>query len=153
MELEPGIIDAYEGEDRLEDVLGEMRERGFWVSEMTVRGSTRVDSDLIRAAIGARASGYLDACHKTAPGWVELEYFNGFFEDDVLGKREFLLGYLFASLRGHYAFALELATRGRERFGSPFEELESTASRHVRSRFARLPVGIAAALGRRAVRR
>src|SRR5262249_20746482 len=52
VELEPGIIDAYEGEDRLEDVLRYMHDRGFWVSDLNVRGSTRIDAELARRALG-----------------------------------------------------------------------------------------------------
>jgi len=152
-ELEPGIIDAYEGEDTLADVLAEFAGRGFWASEMAVQGSTRVDASLAQRELGDRAAAYLDACHKTAPGWAELEYFNDFADEQRFGKRELLLGCAFAFLRGHNAFALELATRGYERFGPPFEELRLTARRRIQRSFARLPVAVAGAVGRRALRR
>jgi FkbM family methyltransferase len=153
VELEPGIIDAYEGEDKLADVLAEISSRDFWISELTVRGSTRVDSELARLRLGQRASGYLDACHKTAPGWAEVECFNDLVDLAAFGKRELLLGCAFAFLRGQDAFALELATRGHGRFGAPFEELERIALRRLRSRFARLPLAALGALGARVSRR
>jgi FkbM family methyltransferase len=153
VELEPGIIDAYEGEDRLADVLLEMGGRGFWPSGLEVGGSTRIDSELARKELGERAAGYLDACHKQAPGWAELEYFNDFPDEARFGKRELLLGCAFAFLRAHDAFALELSTRGLERFGPPFDEVRQTAGRRVRRGFARLPVAAAEAVGRRALRR
>jgi FkbM family methyltransferase len=134
VELEPGIIDAYEGEDTLAQVLEEMSAWGFWVSELAVRGSTRIDAELARRVLGTRASAYLDLCHKSAPGWAEIEYFND-FEHGSFGKRELLLGYAFAFIRRHYAFALELADRGRRSFGSPFDDLEAAALRRVRSGF------------------
>ena len=139
VELEPGIIDAYEGEDRLADVLDDFGRRGFWASDLKVRGSTRVDSDLARRTLGARTTALLDACQKPAPGWVELEYFNDLANDERFGKRELLLGCAFAFLRGHDAFAFELSTRGFDRFGSPFDDLKRTALRRLRRRFARLP--------------
>jgi FkbM family methyltransferase len=145
-ELEPGIIDAYEGEDKLADVLAELGRRGFWVSDLAVRGSTRVDSSLVRRELGDRASSFLDACHKPAPGWTEIEYFNDFAEEARFGKRELLLGCAFAFLRGHDAFALELANKGQQRFGVPFAELRRTALRRVRTRFSRLPLAAAKAL-------
>jgi FkbM family methyltransferase len=148
-ELEPGIIDAYECEDKLADVLEDLGRRGFWVSELEVRGSTRIDSELARRTLGARARGYLDAGHKTAPGWAEIEYFNDFTDEAVMGKRELLLGCAFAFLRGHNAFALELATRGRERFGPPFDEMQQTARRRVRVGLARLPLAAAKAFSGR----
>jgi hypothetical protein len=148
-EFEPGIIDAYEDEDLLADVLVEMRGRGFWVSELTVRGSTRIDTAIAQRVFGSRASAYLDACQKTAPGWAEIGYFNDFASDQTLGKRELLLGCAFAFLRSHNGFALELATKGRERFGPPFEKLERTAARRIRAGFARFPLAALGALARR----
>jgi FkbM family methyltransferase len=153
VELEPGIIDAYEGEDRLADVLADLSSRGFWASDLAVRGSTRIDSDLARREFGERAAAYLDACHKQAPGWAEIEYFNDFADEARFGKRELLLGCAFAFLRGHNAFALELASQGCGRFGPPFDELRQTARRRVRQSFARLPLDALEAMGRRALGR
>jgi FkbM family methyltransferase len=148
-ELEPGIIDAYEGEDTLADVLAELGKRGFWASELAVQGSTRIDSSLARRELGERGAAYLDACHKAAPGWAEIEYFNDFADEERFGKRELLLGCAFAFLRGHDAFALELASKGQRRFGVPFAELRRTALRRVRTRFSRLPLSAAKALAGR----
>jgi FkbM family methyltransferase len=148
-ELEPGIIDAYEGEDRLVDVLQDLGGRGFWVSDLTVGGSTRIDSGLARTALGERAAANLDAFHKTAPGWAEVEYFNDFADEARFGRRELLLGCAFAFLRGHNAFALELATRGVERFGAPFDELRRTALRRIKRGFAALPLVAAKAASAR----
>ena len=123
-ELEPGIIDAYEGEDTLADVLADLGRRG-----LLGLGAERSRLDASRqlrspgaSSASARAR-YLDACHKPAPGWAEIEYFNDFADEERFGKRELLLGCAFAFLRGHDAFALELASEGRERFGSPFDDL------------------------------
>jgi FkbM family methyltransferase len=153
VELEPGIIDAYDGEDRLEDVLAEMNGRGFWMSDLKVRGSTRIDWDLARRVLGERAGKYLDVTHKTAPGWAEVEYFNSFDDDTQFGRRELLLGYAFAFARRQYAFALQLAAEGHERFGSPFDELRRTALTRVKAGFARLPLSAAGALGLRVLGR
>jgi hypothetical protein len=152
-EFEPGIIDAYEGEDKLADVLGELGPRGFWMSDLRVRGSTRIDSELAQRILGERARSYLHVCHKQAPGWAEVEYFSDFEDDRSFGKRELLLGCAFALVRGHNAFAFELAGRGRARFGAPFEDIERAALRRVKASFSRFPVAALGALGRRALRR
>ena len=149
VELEPGIVDAYEGEDTLVEVLDDLGQRSFWASELNVRGSTRIASELARSELGERASANLDACHKLAPGWAELEFFNDFADEARFGKRELMLGCAFAFLRGQDAFALELATMGRERFGAPFGDLRRTALRRVKARFARLPLAYAKAISRR----
>jgi Methyltransferase FkbM domain len=152
-ELEPGIIDAYEGEDKLVDVLGELAARGFWMSDLLVRGSTRIDSDLAARLLGERARSYLDVCHRQAPGWAEVEYFSDLEDEDRFGRRELLLGCAFALARSQHAFAVELAGRGWSRFGTPFEEIERGALRRLRSDFRRFPLAAAEALGRRVLKR
>jgi FkbM family methyltransferase len=153
-EFEPGIIDAYEGEDKLADLLAYMDRLSFWPSGLEVRGSVRGRPDVIADRLSPRALGYLDACAKTAPGWAELEYFNDFADGARFGRRELLLGSLFALVRGHEAFALELARRGRARFGEEgFERLEHAAVSRLRRRLLRLPLLAAGVVARRALRR
>jgi FkbM family methyltransferase len=152
-EFEPGIIDAYEGEDTLADVLGDLGPRGFWMSDLRVRGSTRIESELAGRILGERMRPYLDACHKQAPGWAEVEYFSDFSDDRSFGKRELLLGCAFAIVRGHNAFAVELAGLGRKRFGAPFEEIERAALRRLKASFSHFPAAALRVLGRRALRR
>jgi FkbM family methyltransferase len=142
-EFEPGIIDAYEGEDKLADLMRYMDEREFWPSEVRVQGSPRGKSELIRARFAQRTHPYLATALRPAPGWAEAEYFNE-FNAKGLTERDFLLGFAFAHLRGHHAFALELAVRGNDRFDRPvFRELEEVALRRIRRSFARLPLTIA----------
>ncbi len=152
-EFEPGIIDAYEGEDKLVDVLGELAERGFWMSDLRVRGSTRIDSDLAARLLGERARSYLDVCHRQAPGWAEVDYFSDFEDESRFGKRELLLGCAFGLARGQHAFAVELAERGRTRFGGPFEEIQRSALRRLKADFARFPLAAVEALARRLLKR
>jgi hypothetical protein len=152
-EFEPGIIDAYEGEDKLVDVLDELQGRGFWMSDLRVRGSTRIDNELAARLLCERARSYLDLCHRQAPGWTEVEYFSDFEDENRFGKRELLLGCAFAFARGQHAFAVELAGRGRSRFGAPFEEIERSALRRLKADFTRFPLAAFEALGRRVLRR
>jgi hypothetical protein len=152
-EFEPGIIDAYEGEDKLVDVLGDLEGRGFWMSDLQVRGSTRIDSDLAMRLLGERARAYLDVCHRQAPGWAEVEYFSDFEDESRFGMRELLLGCAFALARGQHAFAVELAERGRTRFGGPFEEIQRSALRRLKADFARFPLAAVEALARRLLKR
>jgi hypothetical protein len=152
-EFEPGIIDAYEGEDKLADVLTNLASRGFWMSDLQVRGSTRIESGLAARLLGERARTYLDVCHRPAPGWVEVEYFSDFGDESRFGKRELLLGCAFALARGQHAFAVELACRGRNRFGGPFEEIERGALRRLKANFGRFPLAAVEALGRRVLKR
>jgi len=149
-EFEPGIIDAYEGEDKLADVMRYLGERGFWPSDLEVKGSQRIESGLLARTIRPRLRRHVGIALKTAPCWAEIEYLNDFEQEGVFGKREYLLGCVLAWLRGHYGFALELAGRGRERFGDEaFGRVEQAAARRIRLGFARLPLAAARRLSAR----
>jgi hypothetical protein len=138
VELEPGLIDAYEGEDKLADVLRFVDEHSFWVSALRVQGSQRLPSALAEERLTPRERKHLSLLLEPAPGWAELECFNDFKDPEAVGKRELLLGYAFAALRRQHGFALELAVRGRERFGDPFfARLEQYALRSLRRGLAR----------------
>jgi FkbM family methyltransferase len=142
-ELEPGIIDAYEGEDKLSDVMHFMETRNFWMSDLFVQGSQRIDAAVAAAELAPFERRFLRVGAKRAPGWAEVEYFND-FTNETLGTREFLLGYLLAAIRGHDAFALELAVRGKARFADPrFDDLKNSARRRIQVRLAKLPYSAA----------
>jgi hypothetical protein len=149
-EFEPGIIDAYVGEDKLTDVMRYLGERNFWASGLEVKGSPRIDSSLLERTLPPPLRRYLGLAVRTAPCWAEIEYMNDFEQESVLGKREYLLGCALAWLRGHYGFALELAGRGRTRFGDEtFTRVERAAARRMRLGFARLPLAAARRLSGR----
>jgi hypothetical protein len=140
VELEPGIIAAYRGEDTLADAIAELGRRGFWMSGLRIEGWPRLRRD-IAERLGHRL---VRAALRPAPGWGEAEWLSSFEPEALFGERELLLGCVFASLRGHHGFTLELASRGRERFGGAlFERLERAALRRVRTGALRAPAFVA----------
>jgi hypothetical protein len=100
-EFEPGILDAYEGEDKLYDVMQVMHNKGFWLSRMDVKGTQRLRSDYAKK-IG---SFYGKRVIRKSPGWAELYYLK---EPPLKSERDFLLLYIFSLLDKQYGFALEL---------------------------------------------
>jgi hypothetical protein len=124
-EFEPGIIDAYEGEDKLWQVMQFMEQRPFWMSGMNIKGSLRVRNDIIAERRSKQCALRKDRI-KTAPGWAEVTFIHT-FDDGIsgFGIREFLLGWVFAVMERQFGFALELAVQGKRRFNDViFEEME-----------------------------
>jgi hypothetical protein len=116
-EFEPGIIDAYIGEDKLHQVMSYMEKQPFWVSNMVIKGSQRIDQcDLSSLNILQRK--FPDLFLKTAPGWCEIAYVNKFDVSDM-GLREYLLGWVFSSIKGEHGFALHLAKNAAQKFYDP----------------------------------
>ena len=100
-EFEPGIIDAYHGEDKLYMIMQEMHEREFWLSSMNVKGTQRLNADYIDK-IGAFKSKRI---FRRSPCWAEVTYLRQPFPGS---ERQLLLQFVFALLEEQYGFALEL---------------------------------------------
>ena len=128
-QFEPGILEAYEGEDTLADLLAFMRERGFWLSELGLRGTQRL-SDRVRGELppSSRAGRGL----KISPGWGEATYLNAF--DGTWSTRDLLLGWVIATLRRQHGIALEIALSGRDASADPVFDRLRRASRTAISR-------------------
>jgi hypothetical protein len=140
-DFEPGIIDAYQGEDKLHDVLAYMEDRPFWISDMIVKGSQRIDPATL-ATFGPLQRRSPGSFLRSAPGWCEISYMNECDSPD-LGIRDCLLAWVFASLKGHHGFALGLATSGRERFGDRlFDELRACSCAKLGRGYGRLAMDL-----------
>jgi hypothetical protein len=135
-EFEPGILDAYQGEDKLWQVLAFMEGRDFWMSDMRIKGSQWLRSDLMKDF--AKLEKQLAPLFlKRSPGWGEIAYLNCFRCADFTA-RDFLLGWVFAFLLKQYGFALQLAVTARDRFDDPvFDDLQAHAISMIRLSYFR----------------
>ena len=137
-ELEPGIMDAYKEEDKLHSVMSQMKEKGFWMSEMVVKGVQRLNSGYI-----AGMQSYIDrGIMRTSPGWAEVTYLREMRKD--LQPREYLMLIVFALLEQQYGFALEVAEAARAvhpsvtLFGECINEIHAELEAEKRKRKAGL---------------
>jgi hypothetical protein len=125
-EFEPGIIDAYLGEDKLYQLMGYMDKKPFWVTGMQVKGSHRIDQDDL-STLNALQRRSIGSFLKTAPGWCEISYLNTF--DKNMELREYLLAWVFSSIKKEHGFALHLAKIGRIKFNETLFDEMSLSSR------------------------
>jgi len=110
VEFEPGIIDAYEGEDKLSTVLATMDRSEFWLSDLKLRGTLRMSpEDAVRLA--GQETTRLSAVLPAAPGWGEMRYLNTFRGAGPFSKRDWLLGWVIACVNDQFGFALDLCRR------------------------------------------
>lgn len=127
-ELEPGILDAYKGEDKLHEVMRHMQDE-FLMTSLQVKGVARVDAGnpYLHSSVSRRA---LRAALPTTPGWAELTYMNLLRTET--GSRSFQLLFVFALVEQHFGFACEIARRGKNVTGDPiFDEMEAYALRRL----------------------
>ena len=56
VEFEPGLIDAYEGEDKVADVLQAMQTEPFWLADVSLGKAVKGSPEQLAAALGPRAA-------------------------------------------------------------------------------------------------
>jgi hypothetical protein len=137
-EFEPGIIDAYKGEDKLYELMRFMDTSNFWMSELEIKGNQRINKNVLAKFFNndknlnrAFNSKYIVNGLKVSPGWASVTYMNRY----RLGfmKRDYLLGWVFAVIEKQFGFALELAINAHQNFGDPcFIELQDYAVDAIR---------------------
>jgi FkbM family methyltransferase len=136
VELEPGIMNGYEGEDKLENVLEVFAGSEFWCASLVAKGAVRGTASVLEKHLGPAMLSSLAATERTGAGWVEIEYFNTFADPGLQTSRDLMLGWVFATLRGHHAFALELADTGVRLFPSDrrFQQLTDHSAQGIIAR-------------------
>ena len=138
-EFEPGLIDAYEGEDKVSDVLAAMGREPFWLANLVLGRTVRGRPEIFDRALGAGARPWVRRLAPTAPAWANM-----FFLRDVsrepcpLDRRAHLLSWVFATLGGQHGCALGVAEAGVQRYGDAlFIELAKASTRSLRWAIAR----------------
>lgn len=115
VDMEPGLLDAYRGEDLFVDVHRQLKAEGFWLSHLNVLGVPRISRSAMQA-LKIRTSGGLPSLAsgalRTSPGWCEARYLRTteWFAANDYGERELILAWIFALIDKQYGHALDIAT-------------------------------------------
>jgi len=125
-EFEPGIIDAYLGEDKLHQVLCFMETQPFWLAAINVKGTSRLHKRELMRYRGGLSSRLAAHLLPHAPCWAELAYLRNEKACIDLGLRETLLACVFALMYRHYGAAHYIAVKGYEEFRDPLLEQAAT---------------------------
>ena len=118
VEFEPGVIDAYRGEDPLAEVLKTMRGHPFWLSELSVVKSARASAQLVAGNLGPALVPWVRRLSPGAPGWVNVRFVREVgLEPQALDRRSHLLAWAVATVTGQPGYGLKVAAAGGERYG------------------------------------
>jgi FkbM family methyltransferase len=119
LDTEPGLLDAYYGEDLFVDAHARIRKEGFWLSYINVMGVPRISAAVMKELAIAMVDGMPKGKAsqlRTSPGWCEARYLRT--TDSLLEQactaREFVLSWIFAVMDGQYGHALEIAVAARD---------------------------------------
>jgi hypothetical protein len=136
-ELEPGILDAYKGEDKLYSVMQHMHNNNYWLSNIKVQGTQRLNNsylDIAGSFAGKRAI-------RRSPGWAEVTYLR---QPSVHSERQLLLLFVFALLEKQYGFALEITDVALQQYPDTiFGRCKEEVLRKIRSEKLKAPLVIA----------
>ena len=148
VEFEPGLIDAYEGEDKLPDLLSLMANEPFWLAELEVGRTLRARPDLLAARFGAGGVRWARRLGPSAPAWANARFLRDVaLSAEAVGRRAWLLTWVFSTELGQHGYALTVAAEGGRRFGGDlFEAMASASARSLRWAMIR---GVPAMLWRR----
>lgn len=108
-EFEPGIMDAYAGEDKLFSVMQTLPQQGFWLSSLDVKGTQRLH-EIYQQQFGAFNAHRIV---RKSPCWTELTYLR---QPSLTNERQYLLLFVFALLERQYGFALEICDKANEQY-------------------------------------
>ena len=146
LDIEPGLIDAYEGEDLFVDAHKHLVKSGFWLSDVNVEGTARMKPatlawlqvehpDLDKQTIASLI--------EKSPGWTEARYLRTVesLRERRAARRDYVLLWLFAVTCRKLGFAFDVAAAFAEAFsGDPLASLlKSEPLRQLRSSSAGVP--------------
>jgi FkbM family methyltransferase len=161
LDVEPGLIDAYIGEDLFVDSHKSLVGQGFWLSNMRVRGAARIGQGTLGGALAEGSGlspGALERTLRRSPGWCEARYLRTveWLDAGDFAARDYALHWVFALLDDQLGFALDIGAAYRRRFGGGelAAFLQSHPLRYIRNgghiRLAALAGWIIDALAQRA---
>lgn len=116
-EFEPGIIDAYQGEDKMIDVFQYMRSMPFRLADITVKGAVQMPSvDFQKLFPSKFLQKVANHTLKTTPGWSEMVFMNTLDGADL---RNYMLAWLFSSIQSCDSLAFSIAQKGHQIYKDP----------------------------------
>lgn len=123
VDIEPGLIDAYIGEDLFVDVHKGLVRQGFWLSNLNVGGEVRLKKSTLEqlTKIDTEVSSELiSSYHKKSPCWCESRYLRtiDWLAQGTFEQRDYVLLWVFSIVDGQLGFAIDLAFEYERIFGS-----------------------------------
>jgi len=132
VEMEPGLISVYEGEDKAWHALAHMERNGFWLAQFDVRHTPRAEAEWFDRQ-GFMLKRFPGLHLGEAPGWCNLLFLAE--PRPGWGYREWLLSVALAVQFGHPGAALGLCDRAiTAGMGGRIPELRAALWRGIRLR-------------------
>jgi hypothetical protein len=118
VDVEPGLIDAYRGEDLFVAAHAYFAGSGYWLSNLHLGGAVRMREATLRE-IGGLERRTAERAVRMSPGWCEARYLLTLeaLESPEFGPGDWQMAWVFAMADRQWGFALDLAFEYARRFG------------------------------------
>lgn len=129
LDIEPGLIDAYEGEDLFADAHLALTADGFWLSDLELHGTPRIRQttlEHLQRVQPALTAERLQHGLRVSPGWCNARYLRSpaWLREQAATATEYVLLGCFALLDRQPGFALDVALECRRQHGAePLSDL------------------------------
>jgi len=129
LDIEPGLIDAYEGEDLFTDAHSALTADGFWLSDLELHGTQRIRQttlEHLQRVQPALTAERLEQGLRISPGWCNARYLRSpaWLREQAATAAEYALLGCFALLDRQPGFALDVALACRRQHGvEPLSDL------------------------------
>lgn len=122
VDMEPGIIDAYMGEDLFVDAHRELTRQGFWLCSLDVKGTVRMRRSTFEAIAQQNPQVQDSLVYQTvrpSPGWCEARYLRTLesLNEQNAEQRSYALLWVFATIEQQWGYALDIAKEYQQKFG------------------------------------
>jgi len=122
IDIEPGLMDAYIGEDLFVNAHRELNQNGFWLSNLNVCGAIRMRRSTLKTMTNYTEEfndDFVSKAMRTSPFWCEARYLRTieWLAQGVFSKREYILLWVFALLDGQFGYAVDLGIEYEKFFG------------------------------------
>ena len=122
VDIEPGLIDAYIGEDLFVDAHKDLVSQGFWLSNLNVCGSVRVKRSTVEKLNDIDKDinfNSLQSFHRLTPGWCEARYLRtiDWLTHNQFEKTDYVLIWILSIIDEQFGFSVELVFEYERIFG------------------------------------
>lgn len=123
IDIEPGLIDAYVGEDLFVEAHKDLTHNGFWLSNLRIGTAVRMRRSTLHEVMAANKDindAFVEKNVRKSPAYCEARYLRT-IESLARGgfsKRDYALLWIFSLLDNQLGFALDLAIEYRRAFGA-----------------------------------
>lgn len=134
-EFEPGIVDAYQGEDKLFSVLQYMND-GFFIDSVLFKGAIRSKPDNVSKnfpKLHKAKFNIINITNKESKLWAEVKYLNNIKNKELFRKRDLLLFCAILIIKKQYLFCIEICDIHAQNFNDDlFKEIKKYCVFRVR---------------------